>query len=216
MRNEKLLAYPIVAMLLIIAVLLAVLGCGGGATTTTTAAPTTTQTTAGGPGAGGAAPVRFVVQLTGAEVVPPVQTSASGTFQLFVEASPSGQFNVSYELDVKDITDVVAAHIHLGAKGVDGPVIVALFTGPEKSGSFTGVLAQGSILESALTGPMAGKTFADLTAAVLAGQTYVNIHTKAYPNGEIRGQIIVPTDSGSTGTTAAGAGPTTTSAAGGY
>ena len=91
-----------------------------------------------------------------------------------------------------------------------------MFTGPAKTGSFTGVLAQGSILETDLTGPMAGKTFADLTAAVLAGQTYVNVHTTAFPNGEIRGQIIVPATGASPQTTAAGGGSTTTSGASGY
>ena len=63
-------------------------------------------------------------------------------------------------------------------------MIIPLFTGPPKSGSFTGVLAQGSILENYATGPFAGKTFADLTAAVLGGQTYVNVHTKANPKGD--------------------------------
>ena len=215
----------IAATVLILAVALLALGCGTtDTTTTTTAAPPTTQTTAAG-GPGGGAPVQFVIDLTGAEAVPPVDTSASGTFSLFVEGgpSPSGQIRISYKLEVKDIVDATAAHIHLGAKGAEGPVIVPLFTGPTKTGSFSGVLAEGSIAESDLTGPMEGKTFADLTAAVLAGQTYVNVHTKANPNGEIRGQIVVPGIGAGPGTTAAGAGSTTTgapststSASGGY
>jgi CHRD domain len=219
MRNRTLFVAAILAMLLMLAVGLFVLGCGGATTTTqnttaTTLATTTTAGSAGGPG--GAAPVRIVVPLTGAEVVPPVQTSGSGTFTLLVEALPSGSFNISFELDVKDIVDVTAAHIHLGAMGAEGPVIVPLFIGPAKTGSFSGVLAQGSLAEKDLVGPLAGKTFQELSGAVLAGQAYVNVHTKAYPNGEIRGQIILSTTGASTETTVSGGATTTTSAGSGY
>jgi hypothetical protein len=92
--------------------------------------------------------------------------------------------------------------------------VIPLFTGPAKSGSFTGVLAKGSLLEKDLTGPLAGKTFADVTAAVLGGQTYVNVHTKANPNGEIRGQIVVA-GAAATNTTASAV-TTETTAGGGY
>jgi hypothetical protein len=149
--------------------------------------------------------------------VPPVNTQASGTAIIMLEASPNG-YNISFELDVTNIVDVTAAHIHLGAADANGDVIVPLFTGPTKSGSFTGVLAKGTITEADLTGPMKGKTFADLAAAVLGGQTYVNVHTVANPTGEIRGQIVIPGAGGGTATTAAGGASggavTTTTAAG--
>ena len=98
--------------------------------------------------------------------------------------------------------------------GANGDVIVPLFMGPQKSGSFTGVLAKGAITEADLTGPMQGKTFADLAAAVMSGQTYVNVHTAANKGGEIRGQIILP--GAGTAATTATAGATTTTTAGGY
>jgi hypothetical protein len=213
MRIGRPLSYLIPVALLLLFAGLMLAGCGG----TTTTTQTSTQTTAAG-GPGGAAPVRFVMNLSGDEVVPPAATSASGTFTLFVEGgpSPTGQPRISYELDVKDIVDVSAAHIHLGAKGTEGSVIVPLFTGPIKTGSFSGMLAQGSITGNDLTGPMSGKTISDLLAAMQAGNTYVNVHTKAFPNGEIRGQIITTTGGATTETSAAGGGSTTTSAAGGY
>jgi CHRD domain len=191
----------------------ALTGCGNATTTTTTV--TTTTSSSGGPG--GAAPVRIVIPLSGAEVVPPVQTAATGTFTLFVEGgpSPTGVPRVSYTLEVADITDATAAHIHLGAKGATGDVIVPLFTGPTKTGTFTGVLAEGSLSEGDLTGPMQGKSFQDLLAVVLAGQTYVNVHTVANPDGEIRGQIVFPGAlSGATATTTSGAATATTAAGG--
>jgi hypothetical protein len=212
-------AVVLVAFALILAV--ALVGCGSSTTTTSSAQPATTASTAASTttsgsstsvsGPTGATPAKIELPLSGDQSVPPVQSSASGKATIFIEAGPNG-FNISYEIDVTNIVDVTAAHINLGAAGANGPVIVPLFTGPQKSGSFTGVLAKGTITEADLTGPMQGKTFADLAAAVLGGQTYVNVHTVANPNGEIRGQIVIPGAAGATATTAAGATTPTTAA----
>jgi hypothetical protein len=64
-----------------------------------------------------------------------------------------------------------AAHIHMGAKGVSGPVLVPL-CGPCKS-TVTGTVA---VNAAALK-------------AIKKGKTYVNVHTGKYPGGEIRGQL---------------------------
>jgi hypothetical protein len=204
MRKKSL----VVLLLLVVTVIgcaLALAGCGGEATTTTTEAATTSSS-----GPGGAAPVRIVIPLSGAEVVPPVQTAASGIFTLLVEAKPNGTYNISFQLEVTDLTDATAAHIHLGAKGAEGEVVLPLFTGPTKSGTFTGVLAEATVSESEITGPLEGKKFQDLVGLVLAGQTYVNVHTVKYPNGEIRGQIVIP-GYGEGTTTSTGNSSTTTS-----
>jgi hypothetical protein len=202
--------------LLVVGVLsLALAGCGSGETTTTTAVPTTT------PG-GATTPVTITVQLAGDQEVPPVQTSASGVFTLTVTMPTAGSttsgsglppgLEVTYKLDVTDIADATAAHIHLAAAGQNGDVIYPLFAGPEKTGAFTGTLAEGTIDEANLTGPFAGKTLSDVVAAVLSGQTYVNVHTVTNKGGEIRGQIIISTAGASTPTTA---GTTPTTATGG-
>jgi CHRD domain len=52
-----------------------------------------------------------------------------------------------------------------------------------------GMVLRGNITGSSLTGPMKGKTLADLKTAMANGDTYVNVHTKDHPKGEIRGQI---------------------------
>ncbi len=65
----------------------------------------------------------------------------------------------------------VAAHIHLGARGKAGPVVLAL-CGPCRSGVRRQVVLQPSVV-----------------AALEAGRAYVNVHTAANPAGEIRGQI---------------------------
>jgi CHRD domain-containing protein len=64
-----------------------------------------------------------------------------------------------------------AAHIHMGAKGVSGPVVVPL-CGPCKS-TVTGTVAVN----------------ASVLSAIKKGKTYVNVHTAKYPAGEIRGQL---------------------------
>ena len=222
MKTRARLVIPL-GLLLVGVLGLAIAGCGSGETTTTTAVPTTT------PG-GATTPVTVTVQLAGDQEVPPVQTGASGVFTLTVTMPAAGSttsgsglpsgLKVTYKLDVTDISDATAAHIHLAAAGQNGDVIYPLFGGPEKTGAFSGTLAEGTIDEANLTGPFAGKTLNDVVAAVLSGQTYVNVHTVTNKGGEIRGQIIISMIGGSTPTTAgtggtSGPGSTSTTATGG-
>jgi hypothetical protein len=78
---------------------------------------------------------------------------------------------------------VAAAHIHTGAVGVSGGVILPLVAGPSP---MTGTLTAANF---AASGPVT--TFAEAVAAIRAGTTYFNVHTAAHPGGEIRGQIGV-------------------------
>ena len=82
---------------------------------------------------------------------------------------------------------MTAAHIHLGAAGSNGPVIVFLY-GPNAAGT-NAITQSGTITAADFIGPMAGKTWADFTAALNSGQLYVNVHSIANPGGEIRVQI---------------------------
>jgi len=85
---------------------------------------------------------------------------------------------------------VTAAHIHSGKTGANGPILVTLFkTESPSSKPINGILTSGNITNTDLEGPMAGKTLIDLTKAMELGETYVNVHSEEYPNGEIRGQI---------------------------
>jgi hypothetical protein len=96
---------------------------------------------------------------------------------------------LDYRLTVSNIENVVAAHIHIGNEGENGPVVAPLFS--DDSGvSEDGVLATGTITEDDLVGPLEGKSFSELRSMVEKG-AYVNVHTKEHPKGEIRGQIRV-------------------------
>jgi hypothetical protein len=128
----------------------------------------------------------FRAKLTGSEVAPPVKTGAKG--ETVFHLSKDGK-ELNYKLTVKDIENVSAAHIHMGGKGKNGPPVAGLFAGPKKEGKFKGVLAEGTITEKELMGALAGKSVHDLIEMIKAGDAYVNVHTDAYPDGEIRGQI---------------------------
>ena len=132
---------------------------------------------------------RFVATLAGTNEVPSVNTTAAGE-AVFV-LSDDGM-SMTYTVTVSNIDDVFASHIHLAMAGVNGPVVVPLFSG-SKIGTFTGVLAEGTITAATLSGSMAGKPLSALITEIKAGNAYVNVHTKLHASGEIRGQIKLAT-----------------------
>jgi hypothetical protein len=139
----------------------------------------------------GAARVGYRAQLSGAEVAPPVKTEATGG-ALF-DFSPDVK-SLHFTLSVKNLVDITAAHIHLGAKGKEGPVVATLYplggSPPVKAGKFSGNLAKGVITAANLEGPLKGKPLSDLLQEIQSGNAYVKVHTKPHPGGELRGQIV--------------------------
>ena len=108
------------------------------------------------------------VTLSGAEQVPPVATSATG----------SGSFTVNEDKTVNGSITVsglapFAAHIHVAARGKNGPVAVGLSK------------TNGNVWST----PSGAKFNDDQYKAFLAGETYVNVHTPAHKGGEIRAQL---------------------------
>ena len=126
-------------------------------------------------------PMTITVNLTGNEEVPPVQTEATG----IAEFTPMGMDSIEYSVNATNIEGVTAGHIHLGAKGDNGPVVVTLFKYDTPRNE---VSEKGTITADKLEGPMAGKQISDLGATGANGTLYVNVHTEKNPNGEIRGQ----------------------------
>ncbi len=135
---------------------------------------------------GFAAEKGFKAKLSGHDVVPAVKTKAKGDTEF--KLSQDGK-ELSYKLKVKDIENVTAAHIHKGKKGENGPPLAGLFAGPKKEGKFSGILAEGKITEKDLLGELQGKPLDELVKLIKSGDLYVNVHTDAHPDGEIRGQI---------------------------
>jgi hypothetical protein len=119
-----------------------------------------------------------------------VETRATG--QAVFRLSKDGT-ELDYRLIVGNIQDVTQAHIHLAPAGENGPVAAWLYPeGPPAQlipGRSSGVLAVGTIQATDLVGPLAGASLDALVAQLRAGNAYVNVHTTAYPAGEVRGQI---------------------------
>ncbi len=106
--------------------------------------------------------------LSGDQEVPPVSTSASARCDIVV----ASDMTVSGGIDTTG-TDGTAAHIHSGAKGVNGPVVVKL----SKSSDSHWAVPAGTKLTSAQY------------ESYKAGNLYVNVHSAAHANGEIRLQL---------------------------
>ncbi len=128
----------------------------------------------------------FAAKLSGKEVVPAVETKATG--EAHFKLSKDGK-ELTYILKLKNIENVTAAHIHEAMMGKNGGPVAGLFAGPKKDGKFSGEIAKGTITDKDLIGSLAGKTVGDLVKMIKDGGAYVNVHTVKYPDGEVRGQI---------------------------
>lgn len=130
---------------------------------------------------------KFMINLTGSEEVPPVQTNTTGMAE--ISAFDIASDSISYAINVPSIQGATAGHTHLGKQGENGPIVVTFF----RYGSpMNEVKETGTITEDMLEGPMKGKPLSELALAGANGSLYINIHTEQYPDGEIRGQIENP------------------------
>lgn len=116
----------------------------------------------------GLAQAQAELKLTGDQEVPANTSAAVGTGQITVAADGSVSGSVS-----APTLQAMAAHIHVGAKGVNGPVIVPLTAGP---GGLWSV-------------PAGAKLTPEQLEAYKAGGLYVNVHTAEHKGGEIRTQL---------------------------
>lgn len=137
--------------------------------------------------------LNFAAPLSGDQEVPPVETNGTGLAKF--KLSQDGA-SLSYMLNLAAIDGVTQSHIHCGAAGVNGPVVVFLFGFEADGVTVNGTLAEGTITaadviprEDSPACPGGLADFEDLLDKMMAGETYVNVHTLAHPPGEIRGQI---------------------------
>jgi len=104
----------------------------------------------------------------------------NGTGEVYVFGIDGDPTTLCYVLLVDKIATAAAAHIHEGAAGSNGPVVVNLAAPAD--GNAADCLTEGE----------AGKFVGDQTVAeILAnpGNYYVNVHNAEYPGGAIRGQL---------------------------
>jgi CHRD domain-containing protein len=120
---------------------------------------------------------RLEANMSGANEMPATDTAARGTAKLRLDRAKK---RVCFTIRVNDaVTDVQMAHIHKGGPGVNGGIVVNLFTSPEPGPKFTGCTKNvaRSVIRAILRHPR---------------RYYVNVHTMDFMGGEIRGQLHKP------------------------
>jgi hypothetical protein len=134
----------------------------------------------------------FSARLNGFREIPTLSVRGSGQFSAEIAADGD---SISYTLTYRNLTGpALFAHVHLGKPWVAAGVIAFLCGGggqdpcPGASGTVTGTITADDVVGPEDQGIAPGE-FDELVRAMRAGATYVNVHTDAYPTGEIRGQI---------------------------
>jgi hypothetical protein len=109
--------------------------------------------------------------LLAANQVPPVDTAGSGTAQITINP---GHDELCFHVTVTNLSSpVIASHIHQGAAGTNGPIVIPF---PGASGNeFAGCVTVADTLLNQVRSDPSG--------------FYVNVHTTAHPGGEVRGQL---------------------------
>lgn len=141
----------------------------------------------------------YSASLSGGSEIPEVNTQATGEaiFELNAQAAALGSAasaassgdQMAYKINLQNIEEVTAAHIHMGKNDENGPIVVTLYDGEGPTGKISGELVVDTITVQNLEGPLEGKQISDLVDLFDAGDAYVNVHTLKNPNGEIRGII---------------------------
>ena len=121
-------------------------------------------------------PVSFKVPLSGAQSVPPIDSTGSGSA------------DITYDPATRVVTWTITY------SGLPGPATMAHFHGPAASGKNGPVVIwltkQGSPAESPITGQVT--LTPEQAQQFSAGEYYINVHTQSHPGGEIRGQVMSP------------------------
>ena len=118
-----------------------------------------------------AAIINWVANLSGAQEVPPNASLATGTgFGTYDTVTNLLSWTVIYAGMSGPLT---GGHFHRAPVGVNGPIIVNIGTGASP------IVGSIAIAESD-------------EPSLLGGNVYINLHTAAYPGGEIRGQVETP------------------------
>jgi hypothetical protein len=113
--------------------------------------------------------MKFTAELSAANSVPPNDSGGTGTA------------DVTYDTDSMELSWTVEF------SGLTGPMTAAHFHGPAAEGENAGVAVPIEGMESPLEG--SATLTEEQATQLMEGLLYVNIHTEANPDGEIRGQV---------------------------
>lgn len=130
----------------------------------------TPVTALGAAGAAGAAE-HLTASMTGNSEVPHGDRDGRGSAHITTD---SGRGRICYRIKLSKVGTVNAGHIHKGSAGKAGPIVVAFLAKPTRrpTGCVNGVSK--SLMRDIERHP---------------GRYYVNVHSKSYPAGAVRGQL---------------------------
>ncbi|MGE5399182.1 MAG: CHRD domain-containing protein [Ignavibacteriales bacterium] len=114
----------------------------------------------------------FKAALTGNQETPVISSAGSGTGTFILT-----DLGLAYAITINGLSNITAAHFHLGELGVNGGVVKPI--------TIVGNKAIGLWGKSDATDPLTDK----MINALLNDSIYVNVHTSTNPDGEIRGQV---------------------------
>ncbi len=112
---------------------------------------------------------KFEAHLLGANEVAPGDPDGKGHAAMRIVP---GQGSVCFEIEVEDVAPIVAAHIHSGMAGVNGPIVVDF------------MVAQNGLSGCVVVDPAVTKAIVRNPSAY-----YVNVHNADFPAGALRGQL---------------------------
>jgi hypothetical protein len=124
------------------------------------------------PGDSTAAPATLVASLEGRNEVSPGAAQAQALELVGIRGN-----TLSYSVSWRGLGTPFEADIHAGARGVDGPVVVPLFTTPPHADGFasgTVTVTDPSVLDALRSNP---------------GGFYADLHTTKFPDGAARAQF---------------------------
>lgn len=131
--------------------------------------------------------------LNGGDVSPNrVLTGAAALAELKIDLAKR---EIAYEILGFNLPSAVrGAHVHVGSPGVVGPVLFDFRLAPQPAGDFT---VRGTLSGADLTTrPELGiRDIVDALESVIAFATYIDIHTEGRGDGEIRGPLVLTSDS---------------------
>jgi hypothetical protein len=132
--------------------------------------------------------ITFTAQLHGGNEVPVVITGSVGTATVTWNTTTKAG---TYRVDVYNMpVGTTASHIHAGAVGAGGPVIINFTVPAGGISNDYGLSGTFGCTDVSVRPPQGINSCEDFEQALLLNNTYVNVHSTANPGGEIRGQLI--------------------------
>jgi hypothetical protein len=144
---------------------------------------------------------RYWSVLTGEQQLPPNDTNALGYIGLKFQ---DDRTRLMYIVNAEHIGKVTAVNLYQTDKEQNGMLVLDLLHSPRElikgvdkvvdktlDGKTKGTISIGGATRDDLQGQLKGRTLSDLQELMVNGSVYVSIHTKDFPNGEIRGNSFV-------------------------